>query len=356
MDLYQEDEKESAQAAQTFNAMLNDCPTFEQFEFVASVFGFEYDADKAKAWYAAKEKRRELMAVSAPPATPPGSTDAPDSTDAAQQPDVPEGATENDATAKALKAANTDGVMIALDLPEGAAIFLENAARAAFGEEAQVIPAKEMHITLAYFGDVPSLTASSETLSALVRAFASQHSIIHGSVSGIGRFSHEDDEGKSAFYVSFDSPELPGFQHDLMELLDGAGLSADKTHGFTPHITVAYASSETDLGAIEAPTAMPITFDAVVLAWGGEWTAFPLTANAKSDTASVKAVNALWDDLAKWERAALKRIKHGGDLAFNSDNIPPALHGSILGALETAADAGQVKAIFANAQTWGSYP
>jgi HK97 family phage portal protein len=67
---------------------------------------------------------------------------------------------------------------------------------------------------------------------------------------------------------------------------------------------------------------------------------------------------ALGADLAKWEKRALKRIRQGGDLSFHSDTdaIPPSLAASILGALEAASNGDDVRGIFTNARTWGSYP
>lgn len=58
MDLYQEDERESAQAATTFANMLSGMADFETFEFVAKTYGIEYDEALAKKVFAAKEARR----------------------------------------------------------------------------------------------------------------------------------------------------------------------------------------------------------------------------------------------------------------------------------------------------------
>lgn len=65
---------------------------------------------------------------------------------------------------------------------------------------------------------------------------------------------------------------------------------------------------------------------------------------------------AITADLAKWERAALKRIKHGGDLSFNSDVIPKTLAASIHGALEAATSPDEVRGTFAHVRTWVGYP
>lgn len=266
------------------------------------------------------------------------------------------------------KAGNQDGLMIALALPTGAALTLHQLAQETFGENADVTPSDEMHITLAYFGSAEQMNVSRETLTALVRAFAAEHSPINGMVSGVGRFTQVDADGRSAFYASFDSPMLPRLQSDLIELLDGAGVSVDKTHGFTPHITLAYArigehsDANFDLAQLHTPNTQ-ITFDAVTLAWAGEWDAFALGAipmllphpNEPSDEQKAFA-----SDIAAWERKALKRVREHGALAdaleFKSDALAPALLHSIRGALEAATTALEVKAIFQNARAWHSYP
>ena len=270
------------------------------------------------------------------------------------------------------KAANQSGVMVALALPTGAALTLHQLAQEVFGANAEITPAQEMHITLAYFGDVAQLNVSHETLTALVRAFAAEHSPINGMVSGVGCFANVDADGRAAVYASFDSPLLTRLQSDLMELLDGAGVSVDKTHGFTPHITLAYADIEFDLAQMQMPQ-VQITFDAVTLAWAGEWDAFalgaiPMLPTGAANESTDEQANETLFDLAAWERKALKRLREHGTLAdaleFKSDAIGAALLHSIRGALEAlvpSADEGatnalEVKAIFQNAREWSSYP
>lgn len=64
------------------------------------------------------------------------------------------------------------------------------------------------------------------------------------------------------------------------------------------------------------------------------------------------------NDLDKWQRKAMKRVKEGRGAAceFESEQIPRTLRASIAGALEHANDANAVRAVFANAMQWSSYP
>lgn len=265
---------------------------------------------------------------------------------------------DKDANKDEAKSTNQTGVMIALALPQGAALTLHELAQEAFGANAEVTRADEMHITLAYFGDVAQMQTSRETLNALVRAFAADRAQINGTVNGIGSFAKGG--GCSAYYASFDCPMLTRLQVDLVEMLDAAGVSVDKTHGFNSHITLAYADANQDYD-LDAPQ-LQITFDAVTLAWGEEWDAFafgaiPMMEMPNTPDDEQKAFDS---DLAAWERKALKRLKEKGALAdaleFKSDAIGAALLHSIRGALEAATNALEVKAIFQNAREWSNYP
>jgi len=62
-------------------------------------------------------------------------------------------------------------------------------------------------------------------------------------------------------------------------------------------------------------------------------------------------------ELGRWMRMADKRVREGKALReFESDIIPPALHGAISGALEGARSADDVKGVFDKMLAWGGYP
>lgn len=62
--------------------------------------------------------------------------------------------------------------------------------------------------------------------------------------------------------------------------------------------------------------------------------------------------------LAQWQRKATKRLREGQPAAveFESDAIPAALSGAILGGLDGATDVAAIKSVFAEARTWAGYP
>lgn len=278
IDALQVDETERQASATDMVNMINACGTFEIFAFVMGNKGMEYDEAEARAMFAAKEQRaaeafarqQELVARQAQNQMDENAdTPAPGGFQVSR-PKPKE--LEDGKAVSAGKAANTNGVMIALAVPSGAANALATAAAELFDSEAEIVPAEQMHVTLAYVGDVETLNVSRQTLTTLIKVFASEHATINGMIGGVLRFNKTDSEGRSAICALFDSPALPKLYQDLVEILTAAGVAIDKTHGFIPHITLAYSSEQPS--EIEIPS-LSITFDAVTVAIGGKWEKIP---------------------------------------------------------------------------------
>lgn len=166
------------------------------------------------------------------------------------------------------------GAMIALFLPDSAA---QRLALKTDSDKIKVVPPEEMHITLCYLGDSRSvdLVGKKDVIGALVSGLAQQCGPVRGVVGGLGLFSTAEEAGGNALYASFDSPALSSFREAIAAVLDMAGIKPATGHGFTPHITLAYLppGMKPDL---ELPGKVPILFDNLTLAWGGEYTAHPL--------------------------------------------------------------------------------
>lgn len=82
-------------------------------------------------------------------------------------------------------------------------------------------------------------------------------------------------------------------------------------------------------------------------------------AQAQAPVQPQKAVDAVADALAKWERKALARVAEGKPdkaAAFESDAIPVTLKAWLAGALDGVTDGAGVKAAFAAAGEWRDYP
>jgi 2'-5' RNA ligase len=129
----------------------------------------------------------------------------------------------------------------------------------------------DLHLTLAYLGDVADLP-DPERLKRVVAGFAAIAPEVEGEVSGVGRFAN----GERPVYASFDAPTLPDWRHRLVQHLRMAGYPPDATHGFTPHITLAYPIGPVPLDVL--PT--PVTFGTVTLALGGDRYDWPLEGQA----------------------------------------------------------------------------
>ncbi len=109
-------------------------------------------------------------------------------------------------------------------------------------------PASDLHVTLAYLGDKSDYTLSQiETLKKIVADFAQQTEYFSGRVSGIGRFTAVETGQPTPVYASVDIPGVSSAREDLIESLNKADMPVESTHGFTPHITLAYVDANDPL-------------------------------------------------------------------------------------------------------------
>lgn len=163
------------------------------------------------------------------------------------------------------------------DAPSGAmvAFFLPADAAAALAinpddVEGEALPPGELHLTLAYLGDAAQLP-DPDRLRRVVAGFAAIAPPVEGEVSGVGRFA----TGDRPVYASYDAPELPDWRHRLVQHLRLAGYPPDASHGFTPHVTLAYPTGKVQLDV--AP--LPLRFGTLTLALGAERYDWPLEGN-----------------------------------------------------------------------------
>jgi SPP1 gp7 family putative phage head morphogenesis protein len=135
----------------------------------------------------------------------------------------------------------------------------------------QAEPPSDLHITLAYLGKVDDARLNRDQLEATLQDFVNSRDDgpIEGVVGGVGRFNHDEGDGTNALYASYDCPELPALRQALVDALDAAGVGLGNTHGFTPHITLAYVPADMPTPDLRLPQ-IPVTFDRLTLAWGDE--------------------------------------------------------------------------------------
>lgn len=164
-------------------------------------------------------------------------------------------------------------------------------------------PFEDLHITMAFVKG-----ADPEVLHEAVVAFAKQAPPLVGRIGGYGAFINDDSH---VLWASPNIPTIETWRERLVDVLALHGLHPEQTHGFTPHLTMAYC---------EQPPAIPevvpegeFTMDHVIVACGGnQWTEVAL------------------------EGGMQKVAVYGDDDAANDTDIPcPQCNGN--GALETGA-------------------
>jgi 2'-5' RNA ligase len=122
----------------------------------------------------------------------------------------------------------------------------------------------ELHVTLAYLGQVDEQTNSSDLLVQEVTEWARQYPPLVGRISGIGRFNAGPGTDQPVTYASVDIPALPDARQGLVAMLD---FPVNTTHGFTPHMSLKYG--EMDLNSLDIPT-IETAFDQVSVVWGSQ--------------------------------------------------------------------------------------
>lgn len=140
---------------------------------------------------------------------------------------------------------------------------------------------EDLHVTLAFLGDAADLTDPGQLLR-VVAGFAATVPPLAGEVSGVGTFTAGPEP---CTYASVDLPGLPAARDRLVEALCGAGCEPMAAHGFTPHMTLAY-----DARQVQVPN-LPLVFDAITVAIGGQRASVPLSGVAKADDLSAAAWN-----------------------------------------------------------------
>lgn len=157
------------------------------------------------------------------------------------------------------KQAATEGAMVALYPPAETA-----AALAQEGGE----PAEDLHLTLAFLTDDATEVSDPDRLASVVEGFAATAPALSGRVSGVGHFSAGPEP---VTYAGADVPGLSALRERLVDALRRAGHPPSAEHGFTPHLTLAYAEIEPEIGNL------PLAFDTLTLRLGAERHDFALT-------------------------------------------------------------------------------
>jgi 2'-5' RNA ligase len=218
--------------------------------------------------------------------------------------------------------ANT-GAMVALRVPDEIAQAL-----AMDGAE----PVSNMHITLAYIGKADEV--DQDALIGAVARWSDRWNSLTGQVSGYGLFTEGDDA--PVLYASVDIPSLNEARTDLVGELGASGVPARNSHGFTPHLTIAY-------GVSEVPTSLPaaavgeFTVAEVWAVHGGDWVPFDLSVPA-----------------ASWSPSSIPAIPVGGEMVQAMLEDPPSAALPVAYGTEEESDVDAIDREVARAQKAGA--
>lgn len=134
-------------------------------------------------------------------------------------------------------------------------------------------PAGDLHITLAYLGDTAEAAFTEADLVAAVTPVATDTAPLEGTVSGAGRFTGAD--GTDPIWLAADVVGLDELRVAVCSALEAAGIPVDDTHGFQPHITVAYVAAGDPSPLPDPPPSAELRFPELTVTWAENRTQLP---------------------------------------------------------------------------------
>ena len=211
---------------------------------------------------------------------------------------------------EATKAAGHTGVMLALFIPVSALPRVVEMQAGLPNPE----PADDLHLTLAYLGSSDRLIEQRPYLERMLRDvdWVQFGLPLAGQIGGIGRFHHDEGDGRNAVYASFDAPGLPAFRQRLIDQLKMHGIQPAENHGFTPHITLAYVPTDTDISTLPQEP-IELVFGALTLAWRDERIEFGPGARYKASNFSARAGETIAGNLGRAGNGQFTRSGSGGN-------------------------------------------
>lgn len=128
-------------------------------------------------------------------------------------------------------------------------------------------PADQLHITLLYLGKASDLDPAQRmmiriTLQQITKAW--QQGYLIGKIGGVTIFPETKDG--TAFCASVDVPNLTALREQIVTSLDHMGIRSPSEHGFTPHMTLKYITSNERKPP--SPPSLPLIFPDVSLVLG----------------------------------------------------------------------------------------
>lgn len=128
-------------------------------------------------------------------------------------------------------------------------------------------PADQLHVTLAFLGH--NRNVDRDRLIQAVQQWCEYVPRLTGVISGLGYFTEGE---KPVSYWSVDIPLLPSRRQLLIDTLREYQLPIKTDHGFTPHMTIAYAKKNPTV-----PKGYRLSFGSATISYGDEHIKVPFT-------------------------------------------------------------------------------
>lgn len=180
-------------------------------------------------------------------------------------------------------------IMVAFYLRDEDAAALALAADA-LPEGSEVLPASEMHVTLAYLGEIAEVETEFNWAAQRLAEFAESRVLVTADVAGVGRFANPET-GLDAVFLLLDGEGLHLFRAGVAEVLEwDLGLEVPRRWGYIPHVTLGYVPSTAEVAL--APTAQrSLVFDRMALSWGDQTIVFPLRGEMRQPSTNGEALD-----------------------------------------------------------------
>lgn len=104
----------------------------------------------------------------------------------------------------------------------------------------------DLHITVLYFGEADEYNMNPETFFQYARTIAHRTQPFEIALNGIARFSMSPLD---AVVVNADAPELEDLRKDAMQEAEILAVDPERTHGYSPHMTLGYLDPKAPLPA-----------------------------------------------------------------------------------------------------------
>lgn len=148
-------------------------------------------------------------------------------------------------------------------------------------EAVKVLAADDLHVTVAYLGEMDELSITEGDLLNALAAFSKHAPIIYGDVQGVGAFTPRYEGAAVPFFALVTSDQIVDMRRDLLDWF--LQTSVKNRPNYQPHITLCYYPPQLD--RIDAPmiARQSLVFDTISLVWGEKRTHFSLQGQHDGD-------------------------------------------------------------------------